>query len=190
MGSDKNFAMMADWYFRRLLVWIFAFAGIAGSVFAQKPPENKEEYEQAYQKRITQEYLFEVYIPADLTDAFIQLNKLIDEPSKLKFKSLEEEEAANRLFFSLGRWIMHNWGFYGGSRLSHFLRELGISHPEDMARFIIITYHRNLNRKPLDVKPLLERFQAERKKEVEERRKEGTILSEETRKVGKGGGQK
>ena len=155
---------------------------------AQKPPENKEEYEQAYQQRIKQEYLYEVYIPADLTDAFIQLNRLIDEPSKQKFKTLDEEEAANKLFFSLGRWIAHNWGFYGGSRLSHFLRNLGITHPEDMAQFIIITYHRNLNRKPLEVKALVERFQADRLKEAEERRKEGTILHEETRKVGKPGG--
>ncbi|MBK7408237.1 MAG: hypothetical protein IPJ40_09340 [Saprospirales bacterium] len=155
---------------------------------AQKPPETKEEYEKAYEWRIKQETLYGVYIPADLTDAFIQLNRLIDEPSKQKFKAMDEEEATNRLFFSLGRWITHNWGFYGGSRLSHFFKGLGITHPEDMARFVMITYHRNLNRQPLDVKNLVERFQAERKKEVEDKHKEGTILFEETRKVGKDGG--
>ena len=162
--------------------------GTCTLALAQKPPETKEEYEKAYEWRIRQETLYNVYIPADLTDAFIQLNRLIDEPSKQKFKVMEEEEATSRLFFSLGRWIIHNWGFYGGSRLSHFLKELGVTHPEDMARFVMITYHRNLNRQPLDVKNLIERFQEERKKEVEEKHKEGTILFEETRKVGKDGG--
>lgn len=187
MGLMNNILSKA-WSNKPIIIGLLSFLiGIPFSVFAQKPPETKEEYEKAYQDRIVKEYLFEVYIPKDLTDAFIQLNKLIDEPSKQKFKSMPEEEAADRLFFSFGRWIIHNWGFYGGSRLSHFLRGLGITHPEDMARFIIITYHRNLNRKPLDVKALIERFQAERLKELEERRKEGTILYEETKKVGKGG---
>lgn len=160
----------------------------AFSLSAQKPPETQEEFEKAYQYNIRQEYLHNVYIPKDLTDAFIQLNRLIDEPSKQKFKSLEEEEAASRLFFSLGRWISHNWGFYGGSRLSHFIRELGITHPEDMARFVIISYHRNLNRKPLEVKSLIEKFQSERQKEQEERRNQGEVLFEETRIRGKEGG--
>lgn len=162
-------------------------AGLA-VLSAQKPPETLEEYEKAYEYRIRQEYLYGVYIPKDLTDAFIQLNKLIDEPSKQKFKAIDEEEATRRLFFSLGRWISHNWGFYGGSRLSHFLKGLGLTHPDDMASFVIITYHRNLNRKPLDVRPLVEKFKAERLKEQEERRKEGEVIFEETRIRGKEGG--
>ena len=175
-------------YFGQRLLFLGLFLAVSSWMSAQKPPETKEEYEKAYEWRIRQEYLYEVYIPADLTDAFIQLNRLIDDPSRQKFKALDEEEATHRLFFSLGRWIIHNWGFYGGSRLSHFLHGLGITHPEDMARFVMITYHRNLNRKPLEVKALVERFQEARKKEAEEKRKEGTILYEETRKVGKNGG--
>ncbi|MCB9284234.1 MAG: hypothetical protein H6563_09195 [Lewinellaceae bacterium] len=170
------------------LFFLGIFLAVSACVSGQKPPENKEEYDKAYEWRIRQEYLYDVYIPADLTDAFIQLNRLIDEPSKQKFKGMDEEEAAHQLFFSLGRWIIYNWGFYGGSRLSHFLRGLGITHPEDMGMFVMITYHRNLNRSPLEVKSLVERFQEERKKEVEEKHKEGTILYEETRKVGKNGG--
>jgi hypothetical protein len=172
---------------KSLFTLCLILAGMA-VLSAQKPPETLEEYEKAYEYRIRQEYLYGVYIPKDLTDAFIQLNKLIDEPSKQKFKSIDEEEATRKLFFSLGRWISHNWGFYGGSRLSHFLKGLGLSHPDDMARFVIITYHRNLNRKALDVRPLVEKFKAERLKEQEERRKEGEVLFEETRIRGKEGG--
>jgi hypothetical protein len=167
----KNFVLL-------FLLVCFAVAEMQG----QDPPSSKEEYEAAYKKRIQREILYGVYIPKDLTDAFIQLNQLIDEDSKKAFKNYPEEEAARQLFFSFGRWITHNWGFYGGSRLSHYLKELGIHHPEDMARFIIITYHRNLNRNSLNVKALVEQFQEARKQEAEEKRKDATILHEETRK--------
>lgn len=164
-----------------LLLFLLALTGPVLTAQEHRPSETREEYESEYQERIKKETLYGVYIPQDLTDAFIQLNKLIEADDRQKFKSLSEEEAEHRLFFSLGRWIIHNWGFYGGSRLSHFLRELGVYHPEDMARFIIITYHRNLNRKSLDVKPLVESIQEKRLQEQQEKRKDGQILHEETR---------
>lgn len=170
-------------YFRFLF---FLIAGCSTfSVFAQKgesPPQTRAELEKAYQKRITQEYINEVYIPKDLTDAFIQLNKLIDEPSRQKFKEVPEDEAAHKLHFSLGRWMAVNWGFYEGSRLSKFIRDIGIDDPDDMSRFLIISYHRNLNRKPLDVKNQVIFYQEKRKKEKEERIKKGEVIEESVRK--------
>ena len=162
--------------------------GSAASLFAQDPPQNEEEADQAYQQRIRKEYLKGVYIPQDLGDAFVTLNGLIDEESKKKFRSVSEEEAAIKLHFSLGRWIIHNWGFYEGSRLSHYLRTtVGLSYPDDMARFIIIAYHRNLNRRSLDVKPLADGFiqmrDSIRQKELEQ----GTVIEEWTRKREGGG---
>lgn len=148
----------------------------------QKPPDNDKEFEEAYNWRIRQEYLNEVYIPKDLTEAFIQLNKLIEKPAVEKFKNMPEPDAARKLHFSFGRWIIHNWGFYGGSRFSHFLKGLGIHHPDDMAQFVIVSYHRNLNRKPLDVKAQIAYYQEKRAKENEERLKKGEILHQETRK--------
>ncbi len=161
-----------------LIMLLQTVTGIA----QQKPPETDDEFEQAYQRRIQQEYLYNVYIPSDLADAFIQLNKLIDQPSKDKFKNHPEEEAARKLHFSLGRWIIHNWGFYEGSRLSHYLKGLGLHYPDDMARFIMITYHRNLNRKTLDVKPLIEEILENRKKEEAAREQTGEVIHTETRK--------
>ena len=141
----------------------------------------EQQYELEYQKRIKKEYLNRVYIPADLSEAFIQLNGLIDAESKKKFLSVSENEAARKLHFSLGRWIMHNWGFYEGSRFSHYLKQLGITYPDDMARFVIITYHRNLSKTKLDVKPLIEGFVANREKEFQEQLQQGEILHQESR---------
>jgi hypothetical protein len=153
------------------------------NIFAQL--ETKAEFEKAYQQRIQQEVLFGQYIPKDLSDAFVELNKRIDADSKIRFKSVPEEEAVHKLYFSLGRWIVENWGFYGGSRLSHYLRELGITHPEDMAQFIIVSYHRNLNRKDLNVKEQVAAYQEKRQQEHLERASKGTVLKEETRQVKK-----
>lgn len=175
-------------HFKNLSFLLILLLGLsAASAQTDSPPGNQAEYEKEYESRIKRDHLYGVYIPKDLTDAFIQLNRLIDEPSRQKFKSMPEDEAASRLFFSFGRWITHNWGFYGGSRLSHYLRQLGVSHPDDMAQFIIIAYHRNLNRNPLEVKALVERFRAKRLEEIEAKRKEGTIIHEETRKRAKDG---
>ena len=142
----------------------------------RKPAETRAEYEKRYERRIQQEQLYGVYIPRDIGDAFNELNKKIDAPSKAKFKALSEADAVRKLYFSFGRWLSHNWSFYEGSRFSHYLRGLGLTHPDDMIEFVIITYHRSLHKKPLDVKPLLERILAARKAEFDARRRGGEVL--------------
>ena len=164
---------------RSVLILVISFSFL--HLTAQKPPETDQEFEATYQKRVQQEYLHRVYIPKDLTDAFIQLNQLIEKDSKEKFKRVPEDIAAQKLHFSLGRWIIHNWGFYGGSRLSTHLNTLNLHHPDDMARFIIITFHRSLNQNPLKVRELVKKLNEERKKREEERAKQGTIIHQEKR---------
>lgn len=128
-------------------------------VFGQKNNPEKQ-----YQQRIKKDVINGVYIPADLAECFVELNKKISKESKAKFKVMSEAEAATKLHFSLGRWIWHNWSFYEGSRLSVYLNKVGVHHPEDMARLIIITYHRYLNKKPLEVKELAEKINEVRTK--------------------------
>jgi len=152
------------------------------AVAQQKPATYEEKFEQAYQKRIKKERLYGVYIPKDLTDCFIQLNRLIDNKSKQKYKYALEGEVTKKLHFSLGRWIIYNWNFYEGSRLSHYLNGLGITQPDDMAHFIMITYHRNLNKKELKVKNLVNSFLEKQKMETEARKKKGTVIHSEKRK--------
>lgn len=157
--------------------------------FAQKPPANQTEFEKAYERRIRKDVLHGVYIPKDLTDAFIELNRKIDAESKAAFKAYPEEKVADQLFYSFGRWMIHNWGFYGGSRLSAYIKGLGIYHPEDMARFIIIAYHRNLNKKPLDIKELMKTFHEKQNKQKEELINSGEVIHQETRTRQGGGGR-
>ncbi len=156
------------------------------SICAQTAPANNQsEFELQYERRIKKEYLNGVYIPKDLTDAFIQLNRLIDKDSKSKFKSVPDTLAARKLHFSLGRWMMHNWSFYEGSRLTVSLNRLNLHHPDDMARFVIIAYHRNLNRQPLEVKKLVTLLLEKRTQLEIERQLKGELIQQEVRKLKK-----
>lgn len=139
---------------------------ITSTAFGQKNDAEKQ-----YQQRIKKESINGVYIPADLAECFIELNKKISSESKAKFKAMDEAEASKKLHFSLGRWIWYNWSFYEGSRLSVYMNKVGVNHPEDMAQVILITYHRYLNKKPLEVKALATMIRAARDKQREERKK-------------------
>lgn len=172
-------------YIKISCLLLFFISLFTNDLTAQKPPTNDEEFEKAYKRRIRQEQLYGVYIPKDLTEVFIELNRKIDTESKAKFKALPENEAERKLYFSLGRWIIHNWGFYGGSRLSEYMnKQFNIHHPEKMASFIIIAYHRNLRRTPLEIKQLVTHFAEKKAKEEEARKKRGTVIYEETKKRG------
>jgi len=169
---------------RQIIFLLLFIPFLHSDLAAQKPPETADEYEKAYQRRIRRDMIRGVYIPKDIGNAFAELNRLTDKESRTKFKKMPEGLAAEKLHFSLGRWLIVNWGFYEGSRFTVWLNQVGLFHPDDMARFVIITYHRNLNRNSLDVKALVEQLLENRKKIEEEKKEKSpkTILSEETRK--------
>ncbi|MGK0390874.1 MAG: hypothetical protein ACI94Y_003634 [Maribacter sp.] len=164
---------------RLILALLLVTIGWA-DMYAQVP-ESAKQYEKEYKRRVKKEYLNEVYIPKDLTDAFIEIKRLSDKSSIASFQGAEEDIVAKKLYFSLGRWMIVNWGFHGGSRLSHWLKtKVGVSHPEDQAIFIIRTFHRSLNKKELGVKELVTTLKANRNKE---RVKNKKIIKTEKRQI-------
>jgi len=104
----------------------------------------------------------------------------MDLETRAEFQLLPEVRAGRK--FYLVMWIVNNWGFYEGSRLSHYIRQLGITHPEHMAHFLIMTYHRHLNKKDLGLKERVEFYQEKNEKL---KKKNQTILHEEKRKRAK-----
>ena len=162
-----------------LLVFIISILAIGD--FDAQVPETGNQYTKEYNRRIKKEYLNEVYIPSDLNDAFKEIKRLSDKGSIINFQRAEEDTIAKKLYFSLGRWIIVNWGFHGGSRLSHWLKSsVGVSHPEDQAIFIIRTFHRSINKKELKVKELALQLKEKRQKE---RVKNKKVIKTEKRKV-------
>lgn len=129
--------------------------------------QTPEEMEANYARRIKMEMIDGVYIPMDLEDALSELERLSEPAGIARFKEAPEKLAARRLHFGLGRWILINWGLEDGSRISHYLKERGIHHPDDMVRTIILSWHRKLNGVPID----LEGQVAEIAKRIEEEKK-------------------
>ena len=167
---------------------IFSFLILQLGLFAQpatkqyQPAGTEDDFKASYEERIKKERLMGRYIPKDMNDAFAVIGTMIEDKDKEKFKNLSEQDALHKLYFSFHRWIIVNWGFEGGSRFSHYLKNIGLSHPEDMATFVVITYHRKLNGKDLGIKELATQLKEERKKLFESSRKRTTISEEITKK--------
>jgi len=169
--------------FMNRLFYVLAGLLLSLPLLAQRPPETESEYDKAYQRRVQMESINGTYIPANLADAFVQLHKLIDKDSKQKFKNIAEDQAVKKLHFSFGRWIIINWGFYEGSRLSHSLKLKGLHHPDDMAHFIIRSYHRSLNKAPIDAEAQIKQLLEQREQQRLERLKQGEVLEVGKRKA-------
>jgi hypothetical protein len=154
---------------------------VSAQIKQYEPANNEADYNASYEERIKKERLMGRYIPKDLNDAFVVLNNMLEEKDRAKFAQMSEKDALHKLYFSFHRWIIVNWGLEGGSRFSHYIKGMGLSHPEDMASLVVIAYHRKLNNKDLGIKDLATNLKEERKKIFEASRKR-TILSEEIKK--------
>jgi hypothetical protein len=141
----------------------FFLAPSANFAQVKSPPSSISAAEQRFQENITKDRINGVYIPKNLEDAFVQLNKLIDPKAKASLLKIPEEVAASKLHFSLGRWMIVNWNFYEGSRFSNYLSSAGITFPDDMADFMIRAYHRHVNAQPVDFKTLAIAYREMRK---------------------------
>ena len=155
---------------------------LVAQVKEEGPPDSPEEFEARYAERIKQTHLFGVYIPQDLEDAFRELERLTPEESKASFGKAPEDVVTRKLFFSLGRWMDHNWGLTEGSRLAEWLRQQGIFVPDDMIRVLIVSWHRRSNDKPVDLEGQVKVIQQRIEKEREERRAKAPVIREERRK--------
>ena len=138
----------------------------------KSPPSSKNEIEQELKRNRRKTRINGVYIPKDINDAIIQLEKLSDGKSLDKFKNAPEDIVAKKLHFGLGRWMIVNWNFYGGSRFEKALRDLGLGHPDDMADFMITIFHRHLNRKSLNSEELAKGFKKKRLEEYKKKKRE------------------
>jgi hypothetical protein len=144
----------------KIAISILTFFFLLQFASAQKiqPSNNRTEYKKNYEWRIKQATLGGMYIPKDIPDVFKQLIARSDTASLNSFKKMPETEAVNYQMDRLGMLMLKSWDFYEGSRISNHLRELGVTNPEDMSFFLLLTFHRNLNNKPLDIKPIVEKI--------------------------------
>lgn len=134
-------------------------------------------YEEQYQINILKTRIDGNYIPKDLFDAFKQLELVMGPELVNQYRSLPEERAGKKIRVIM--WMIESWYFRQGSRLSHNIRSVGITHPEHMGHFILITFHRHLNKKDLDIKERVTFYKIKEKEAADKTRK---IMHEEKRK--------
>ena len=126
----------------------------------------KAEIDKRYQENIKKSRIDGVYIPVDYKEAILELKALAPPEGMTKFKSItNEDEAARKLYYGLGRWIQLNWSFAEGSRLSHSIKEQGVVHQEDMVIFLLVMLHRDLNGVEKGPSDIIETL-AKRRKEI------------------------
>ena len=110
----------------------------------EKQQEQIEETE-AYKKRVMADSINEFYIPKNLEECFIELNKLLKPEVAEAVKSLKDRDETIRFHHGLGTWLRNNWGLWGGSRLQQYLLKKGINHPDGMSASILKFYYDWLN---------------------------------------------
>lgn len=108
--------------------------------------------------RYTTDSLRGVYIPKDLEDCFKQIDSFWNDSTRMKVKQWTEDEFAGHAHFGFGMWMRNNWQLWGGSRLSKYFNEMGISHPDDMSGIILDSYHRNLNNKEIKLEEQVQHY--------------------------------
>ena len=147
---------------------------LSTSIHAQD--EVEKAYNEQYQINIQKEYINEIYIPKDVDDAMRQLTELSNDAGRAKFLEADEELAAERLIYGIGKWMIVNWNFYEGSRLSHHLKNYGVTDPDDMAKFLIVSYHRHLRNVPLELQQRGAIFKEQDEKDQKKRNLEKKIV--------------
>lgn len=160
--------------FRLLLCIVFLFIGLVNhlngqvkreqdTIVKKQITEYEKKYVETYNQNILKKRINGVYIPADLSEAFKELIELSPPSAIDKFKKAEEAVVVPKLQLGLGRWMLLHWNLYEGSRIGHFIKNYGVTFPEDQVIFLLTTFHRHLNNKDLNVEKLAEQLIEDRK---------------------------
>jgi hypothetical protein len=94
------------------------------------------------------------YKPLNLEEAIIQLDKMFSDTAKIKISKMGEKEfvGKNQHSSGLGMWIRNEWGLWKGKELAKYFYSNGIYQAEDMSGVILVSYHRKLTRREIDLK--------------------------------------
>ena len=118
----------------------YFFGGFRNSVNALAKQEllaEKEEQKKERARRLTLDSINHVYIPVNLNDCFLQLNKTLKPIDREMIKNFKERSDLWSLHHGLGMWIRNNWGLWGGSRLQSYFAQRGFSEPDGVSSIIL-----------------------------------------------------
>lgn len=111
------------------------------SIAKKEREEEKALDAEALEKRMVAESIDGVYIPKDLRDCFLELDKILNDVDKTEMRALQKRDDMINYHFGLGMWMRNNWGLWGGSRLQKYFTDKGIRHPDDMSSVVLFYYY-------------------------------------------------
>ncbi len=100
----------------------------------------------------------EIYIPKDLDECFVELNKML-KPEDLEIVKNRTESNIGTMHHGLGRWLRNNWGLWAESSLAKWFNEKGIHHADDMSGIILTSFWRDINSEPIELEEQIKFYQ-------------------------------
>ncbi len=158
---------------------LFSFILMCVQAQGQKKTTSFVSKDSLYNENIKKSRLYGVYIPRDIDDAMSKLMELTTEEGRQPLKTIDEETMSKKLYFGLGRWMEYNWNFEEGSRISHYLRQKGLTYTEDMTRCMLRLFHRHVLKQPLKTDELIQILVEERKEKIRIEKEKMKIISTE-----------
>jgi hypothetical protein len=119
----------------------FYFRNKNDRVARQEKRKDITEQRDEYRRRLTLERINGVYIPKDLGDCFIELDKILSQIDKQEMMALPAKRDMVQYHMGLGMWMRNTWGLWAGSRLQKYFLDRGIRHPDDMSGVIMEYYY-------------------------------------------------
>jgi hypothetical protein len=110
----------------------------------EKQQEIIEERE-TYKNRIVADSINGLYIPKNLEECFLELNKLLKPKEIEAIKNLKDRNETILYHHGFGTWLRNNWGLWGGSRLQKYLIGKRLTDPDSMSSTILEFYYDWLN---------------------------------------------
>ena len=167
----------------RILLLFLTFTSFSNLTQAQELPNTEEEILKQYAIDIRKTHLEDVYIPANLEEAFKEIQALTEGDALDKFAQAPIEKVAKRLHFGIGKWMKVNWKFETGSRLSHQLKEKGLKSPDAMSQYMIWALHAYLNGTELEEDSTIALVNKSHDEAVMKMKEGDQIIKSETRKI-------
>lgn len=114
------------------------------------------------------EDIYELPIPKAIDKCFIILDKTMEDNEILLIKTLSEDSIYCHPEFMHGTDYFHAWKLYEGSRLTKYFNLKGLYDSQDIYETILISYHRYLNNKPINLEEQIKKHILKREKEYNE----------------------
>lgn len=126
------------WY---LTEEFFSFRNATDKIARQERLQQLKEQRAERERRMIAERINDVYIPRDLGECFIELDRLLSEIDKNEMRALPKRENMIGYHLGLGMWMRNNWGLWGGSRLYKYFHDKAMTDPEDMSSIVLFYYY-------------------------------------------------